>query len=227
MHSQQQSGLSREPAINQIRQSRLKLVPPGRRLSTEWFRGLGFCFMVGLAIWLGGFLAFASRVADLQPTGFETADGIVVLTGGRERIHGAIELLRAGKGRRLLITGVHPTTRSEDLARVGEASEDLLQCCIDLGFEAETTTGNAHEAAEWARRNGFNSLIVVTSAYHLPRSLIEFASALPDVDLRPYPIHHVDLDLKHWYADADSAKLLFGEYVKYTLARMRALLLPV
>jgi uncharacterized SAM-binding protein YcdF (DUF218 family) len=187
---------------------------------------IGFFATLTAAIWLGGFLSFASHVADLRPTGFEQADGIVALTGGRERIHGAIDLLLAGKGRRLLITGVHHRTRSEDLARTGEVSEDLLHCCIDLGFEAETTIGNAREAAEWAHRNGFSSLIVVTSAYHVPRSLTEFASALPDVNLQPYPVHHADLDLDHWYTNADASKLLIGEYVKYTLARTRALLLP-
>jgi uncharacterized SAM-binding protein YcdF (DUF218 family) len=187
----------------------------------------GFFAMLGFAIWLGSFLAFASTVADLQPTGDEQADGIVVLTGGRERIRGAMELLRGGHGRRLLITGVHHSTRSEDLARAGEVSESLLQCCIDLGFEAETTIGNAQEAAEWAHRNGFTSLIVVTSAYHLPRSLTEFSVALPGVTLKPYPIHHADLDLKHWYMDQDAAKLLIGEYVKYTLSRTRALLLAI
>ena len=189
-------------------------------------RAVLFLARLVLAIWLGGFLAFADKVAALQPTGHEQADGIVVLTGGRERIHGAMELLRAGKGRRMLLTGVHHSTRPEDLARIGEASEDLLHCCIDLGFEAETTIGNAHEAAQWAHLNGFSSLIVVTSAYHLPRSLTDFAAALPDIALLPYPIHHADLDLGHWYANGDAAKLLFGEYVKYTLARTWALLLP-
>jgi uncharacterized SAM-binding protein YcdF (DUF218 family) len=198
----------------------------GRLPRSNWLAVIGFFAVVGVAIWFGSFIAFAFTVANLQPTGFEKADGIVVLTGGRERIRGAMALLREGKGRRLLITGVHHSTRSEDLARTGEASEDLLTCCIDLGFEAETTIGNAHEAAEWAHRNGFASLIVVTSAYHLPRSLTEFASALPDVTLQPYPIHHAELDLKHWYASADASKLLFEEYVKYTLVRMRALLLP-
>jgi uncharacterized SAM-binding protein YcdF (DUF218 family) len=200
--------------------------PLGRAEAVGLFRAGAFLAMLSVAIWFGSFFAFASNIAGLEPSGLEQADGIVVLTGGRERIRGAMQLLREGKGKRLLITGVHHSTRSEDLARTGEAQEDLLQCCIDLGFEAETTIGNAREAAEWAHRNGFSSLIVVTSAYHLPRSLTEFAAALPDVALRPYPIHHADLDLRRWYASADACKLLFGEYVKYTLARMRALLLP-
>jgi uncharacterized SAM-binding protein YcdF (DUF218 family) len=194
-------------------------VPTGPIPALLFFLRLIICLFVG------AFLAFATRVADSQPTGSETADGIVVLTGGKERIHGAIELLRAGRGKRLLITGVHQRTREVDLARADETPTDLFRCCIDLGFEAETTIGNAREAADWAHAHGFTSLIVVTSAYHLPRSLIEFEATLPDMRLEPYPIHHADLDLAHWYLNGDAAKLLMGEYVKYTVARMRALMM--
>lgn len=197
---------------------------PGSR--TGWLGALGFLCQTGLAIWLGGFLAFASWVGEMRPVDVGPADGIVVLTGGRERIHGAIELLRGGKAKRLLITGVYHNTRSEDLARFGQVSEDLLRCCIDLGFAAETTIGNAREAADWTRAHGFSSLIVVTSAYHLPRSLIEFRSLMPEIALTPYPVHHADLDLPHWYTNQDAAKLLFVEYLKYSFARTRAALLP-
>ncbi len=200
---------------------------PAPRSSPEGFlAALGFLVRIGLCLFIGGFLAFATRVADSLPEGSETADGIVVLTGGKERIHGAIELLRAGRGKRLLITGVRQKTRDVDLARADETPQDLFRCCIDLGFEAETTLGNAREAADWARAHGFTSLIVVTSAYHLPRSLIEFEAALPDITLKPYPIHHADLDLGRWYLHSDAIKLLMGEYVKYTLARLRTVLLP-
>jgi uncharacterized SAM-binding protein YcdF (DUF218 family) len=216
-----------QPGTGVTNGSRQRLLSAIRPAAQGWPAGLRFIAGLAIAFWLGGFLCFASSVADMQPTGFEHADGIVVLTGGRDRIRSAIDLLRAGKGRRLLITGVHRNTRSEDLARIGEASEDLLACCIDLGFEAETTIGNALEAADWAHRNSFKSLIIVTSAYHLPRSLTEFNAALPDIALLPFPVHHADLALARWYSNPDAAKLLFGEYLKYTVARLRASLLPV
>ncbi|MDR3374230.1 MAG: YdcF family protein [Ancalomicrobiaceae bacterium] len=182
---------------------------------------IAFLLAVGIAVGIGGFLQFAAAVADLEPSGLESAEGIVALTGGRDRIHGALELLRSGHGRRLLITGVHPLTRPEDLRRQSEGNEPLFACCVDLGFEATTTVGNAQEAAVWAKTHGFHSLVIVTSAYHMPRSLTEFADAMPDVSLVAYPVRHPDLDLGHWYLSADTAKLLISEYLKYTVSRAR------
>lgn len=193
----------------------------GQRLGRGLLSFLGFVLAIALAFAVGGFFRFAAEVADLEPKGGEHADGIVALTGGRDRIQGALSLLRAGRGARLLITGVHPLTRAEDLRRQGEGDEPLFACCIDLGFEAATTFGNAEEAAAWAKSHGFNSLIVVTSAYHMPRSLTLFADALPGVALVPYPVRHPDLDLARWYLSADTAKLLIVEYLKYTVARVR------
>jgi uncharacterized SAM-binding protein YcdF (DUF218 family) len=184
-------------------------------------RAAQFGLVLVAALFVGGFLQFASRIADLAPIGQEHADGIVALTGGRDRIRGAIELLRGGHGERLLISGVHPTTRTEDLQRAGETAADLFSCCIDLGFKAATTIGNAREAAEWAGHHGFRSLIVVTSAYHMPRSLAVFAHEMPGVRLVPYPIRHAELNLEDWYAHSDAVKLLLLEYVKYTVARLR------
>ena len=43
------------------------------------------------------------------------------------------------------------------------------------------TRGNAAETAEWARAHQVRSLIVVTSAYHMPRALAELGRDLPDV----------------------------------------------
>lgn len=180
-----------------------------------------FAIGVAVAVGIGGFLHFAAMVADLEPTGQETAEGIVALTGGRDRIHGAVDLLKAGRGQRLLITGVHHQTRPEDLRRQSEADQPLFSCCVDLGFQAATTVGNAQEAAAWTRARGFRSLIIVTSAYHMPRSLTEFAETMPGVTLVPYPVRHTDLDLAHWYLSAETAKLLILEYLKYTVSRAR------
>src|SRR3954453_11627455 len=64
-----------------------------------------------------GFVGFLSqlRTAELRP-GHNT-DGIVVLTGGSSRVSDAMELLAGGYGKRLLISGVHPTNDASDISR--------------------------------------------------------------------------------------------------------------
>ena len=169
----------------------------------------------------GSFLHFTALVAATRAPADVGADGIVVLTGGRDRVHGAIDLLEEGRAKRLLISGVHPLTRAEDIQRATESNPTLFRCCVDLGFKAETTVGNARETADWVRRQGFRSLIVVTSAYHMPRSLAELGQAMPEVTLIPFPVKRSDLNLDTWYVHPRTLKLLTAEYLKYMLARLR------
>lgn len=174
---------------------------------------------VVVAVFLGGFVVFAVAVSIADVPATPQADGIVALTGGRDRVAEAIDLLAAGRGRRLLISGVHPQTRAIDIEKQTESGHDVFACCVDLGRTALTTAGNAAEAADWVRTHGFSSLIVVTSAYHMPRSLIELERALPGVAKVPYPIARADLNLETWFLHPQTAKLLFREYVKYIVAR--------
>lgn len=166
-----------------------------------------------------GFLVFAFSVASTQEPADPHADAIIALTGGRDRVAEAVELLVAGRGRRLLISGVHPLTRATDIQKLTDGDRSVFACCVDLGRQAQTTAGNAEETANWVRAHGFESLIVVTSAYHMPRSLIELDRALPKVRKIPYAVSRPDLNLETWYLHPTTAKLLFSEYVKYIVAR--------
>ena len=149
-----------------------------------------FLALVGIValIWLVGLFAFADRVRGFTPAPEpERADGIVALTGpSAERVNAAIRLLEQDKGERVLISGVNREVRRQELRELTPGSNRLFNCCVDLGFEAEDTVGNAQEIAAWTRAKGYRSLIVVTSDYHMPRSLLEIRGAAPGVKLIPY-----------------------------------------
>src|SRR5690606_27445497 len=136
------------------------------------------------------------------------ADGIVVLTGGASRIPDAIELLAAGHGRRLLITGVHRTTSSRELARLVPRYEQLLKCCVDLDHSAINTVGNAAETRRWVKDQRFTSVIVVTSSYHMPRSMAELGRQLPDVRLIAFPVVTEKMRDEAWWDSLPTARLL-------------------
>jgi uncharacterized SAM-binding protein YcdF (DUF218 family) len=182
-------------------------------------RAIGLAVATGIVVFGVGFLVFAFVVTTQEEPADPRADAIVALTGGRDRVTEAIELLVAGKGRRLLISGVHPQTRAVDIKRLADVGGEVFDCCVDLGRMAQSTAGNAEEAARWVEEHGFTSLIVVTSAYHMPRSLIELDRALPKVRKVPFVVARPDLNLDTWYRHPAAAKLLFGEYVKYIVAR--------
>src|SRR5690606_6945675 len=116
-----------------------------------------------------------------------------------ERVNAAIRLLEQDKGERLLISGVNREVRRRELRALTPGSSKLFNCCVDLGFEAENTVGNASEIAEWARKQDYRSLIVVTSDYHMARSMLEIRSALPGVVLIPYAVSTPTLDQPNWW----------------------------
>jgi uncharacterized SAM-binding protein YcdF (DUF218 family) len=153
------------------------------------------------------------------------ADGIVVLTGGSSRVADAIELLSEGRGKRLLITGVHRATTTAEIARVAPAYGRLIACCVDLDHSALNTVGNALETKRWVNSNRIRSLIVVTSNYHMPRAMAELGRQLPDVFLIPFPVVTEKMRNDPWW-NFSTAKLLLSEYLKYIVAQVRMRLEP-
>jgi uncharacterized SAM-binding protein YcdF (DUF218 family) len=164
---------------------------------------------------VAGFVVFASSLARYEEAVLAPADGIVVLTGGEQRVREAIKLLAEGRARRLLISGVNRQTSREDLRRLTGLPAPLFDCCVDIGYTARDTIGNAEEAKSWVETWHFNKLLVVTSSYHMPRSLAEFARALPSVALVPHAVVPKNFHADQWWARAGTAKIVLIEYVKY------------
>jgi uncharacterized SAM-binding protein YcdF (DUF218 family) len=177
-----------------------------------------FVLLTGL-FFFGGFAMFA-ELATRRPAPEPPphADGVVALTGaGGARLATAMGLLERGSGQRLLITGINPAATDEDIRRVASASSDKFDCCVDLDRTARTTVGNAIEAATWAREHGYRSLIVVTSDFHMSRSLLELDRAIGDgsVTLHPYPVRNGEASAPAWWRNPTAARRLMVEYVKF------------
>jgi len=192
---------------------------PAAKLLSRGTARLFAVTMVALAgLWLGGLVWFVSGISD-EPAAFEApADGIVVLTGGADRLAVGLDLLKRGEAQRLLISGVHPDTGAADLSENSIGTAELFDCCIDLGRAAHNTRGNALEAADWATSHAYKRLIIVTSDYHMPRTLIEFRAAMPHIQLLPYPVRPRDIHLDNWWRYPGTARLLASEYAKYLFA---------
>ena len=176
-----------------------------------------------LLLWSVGLVAFGDRVARSTPAPDPPqADGVVALTGASSmRIAAAVRLLELGKAKRLLISGVNRDVRPAELRDVSRGAGRAYDCCVDLGFAARDTQGNARETADWARNHGFKSLIVVTSDYHIPRSMLELGAAMPGVELHPYPVATDTLDARNWWRRGGEARRLVYEYSKYLVILMR------
>lgn len=169
-----------------------------------------------------GFIGFAMSLVRAETTLQVQAEGVVALTGGSDRVIEAAGLLARGQARRLLITGVNRSTHGPDLAKLLPMSRDLFACCVDLGYKALDTAGNAIETRDWARTHAVKeSLIVVTSNYHMPRALVELSAALPGVTLYPFPVVSDQIHVEDWPQNPRVTRLIAGEYLKYLLALAR------
>jgi len=167
-----------------------------------------------------GFVGFLSKLRGAEKPA-SNADGIVVLTGGSSRVSDAMELLAGGYGKRLLISGVHPTNAVSDISRSLSDNQSLLSCCVDLDRSAVNTRSNAAQTRRWARDRGFKSLIVVTSNYHMPRAIVELSHAMPGVALIPFAVVGDKWRDEPWWTNGATLRLLLSEYVKYVAAEVR------
>jgi uncharacterized SAM-binding protein YcdF (DUF218 family) len=188
-------------------------------------RWIGFLTMAAIAagavLLAGGFFWFVGQIPSNELQLDRKADGIVVLTGAPARIPDAIELLAAGSGKRLLITGVYRATRSSEIARITPLYAKYFSCCIDLDHSALNTSDNALQARRWAHEHDFKSLIIVTSNWHMPRAMSELRHQLPDVTLISFPVISERLKDDPWWSNLPTARLLVGEYLKYLFALAR------
>ena len=130
------------------------------------------------------------------------------------------DLLRAGKGRKLFVSGVNQAVDLDELLRVS-GNADWASCCTALGHDADNTLGNARETAQWMRQQGFRSLRVVTGWYHMRRSLLELSRAMPEIEIIAHPVFPDEVSQEHWWISRGAVLLLANEYCKYLGALLR------
>ena len=181
--------------------------------------------LAGAFVFAAGFAFFADYVSSLAtPPNPGPADAIIVVTGGKSRLEAAVDLLKSGKGSRLLISGVHPAAGLDDLRAVTGGDRRLFNCCVDIDHEALDTIGNAQESAKWLKDHKYGRAILVTNNYHMPRTLLEMKRVMAETEFVPYPVVNTPMDDGSWLTKGEVLRVLFTEYAKYLAAVVRGML---
>ncbi|MGD9615550.1 MAG: YdcF family protein [Alphaproteobacteria bacterium] len=191
-----------------------------RRLASV-FRRIGWLagtLLILLILWLGGFAWFIGSSLWVAVDRASPTDAIVVLTGGKMRLETGLELLVAGKAGKLFVSGVNPSVDRDTLLRALGPAAKREACCIVLGHAADNTVGNALETAAWMQQEGYRSLRLVTSWYHMHRSLLEFGRAMPRIRVVAHPVFARDSDREGWRGRLAAGQVVFAEYNKFLAA---------
>ncbi len=176
-----------------------------------------------VVFWVAAFVHFVA-IIPYNPVGDSVStQAVVVLTGGSLRIAYGFELLEKKKAKKMFISGVDKESDMAALLDENQASDIIRMMAksgdtIALGYEADSTRGNADETARWMKENNLKSMRLVTANYHLPRSLIEFRRTMPGAIIIPDPVFPTDFQLDRWWDDAVSRHLMLSEFHKYLAA---------
>lgn len=188
--------------------------------SGRWARVAALTGFLLAGGWVAGLVMFAEEVVRQTVPGDRQTDAIVALTGENNRLPASIALLKAGLAERLFISGVHNDVHADYLVSLLDSAASDLDCCIEVGHVARNTRGNARETADWIALQEIGSIRLVTSNYHMPRSLLEFRRAIPHIDIVPHPIETELVVLEPWYGSLSSVSLMAREFTKYLAVRL-------
>jgi uncharacterized SAM-binding protein YcdF (DUF218 family) len=172
-------------------------------------------------LYLGGLVWFAATIPREGPVDARETDAIVVLTGGQLRLREGLRLMAEGRAKKLLVSGVNRNVELQELLRVARQGPGALECCVELGYDADSTQGNAREAAAFAARENVRSLRLVTANYHLRRAMLEFRRAMPDIELIAQPVYPENFHIDEWWRWPGTYALLQAEFHKYAGALLR------
>lgn len=168
-------------------------------------------FAFAVLVWVIGFVLFVALLP--RAAGEQKTDGIIVLTGGPNRIEHGLDVLQRGYARRMLVSGVNLSVGRRDFLIMFHVPPQRFDCCIDLGQDAVDTRSNGEESAAWVKKYGYKSIRLVTTDWHMPRARFELGQALPgDVRILPDAVR----------SEPDLG-ILLTEYHKYLLRRVAAL----
>ena len=193
-----------------------------RRLRRRIVHGVVLVALVVVIVWAGGLAWFARHAGRLPADDGRATDALVVLTGASGRLAAGLALLAEERAEKLFVSGVYRGVEVAELLALSRRAPGELECCIVLGYSADDTVGNARETADWIRAEGYRSLRLVTSDYHMARSLVEFRRRLPGVEIVPHPVSSSRVHLEEWWQWPGTAILLATEYNKFIVSLLRS-----
>lgn len=180
-------------------------------VSLQHFFKSMFIFVLGLIVFfhIGLGIFWLSLPSQPQEADLKNIEGISIFTGGQGRLNAGLSMVKAGFEKPVLVTGVNTRVSVQELAKLyGLNMQDLSTVTWD--YRALSTSGNVRQTKLWAERYKLKKIIVITAAYHMPRSQTLFARLAPELSIVSYPV----------FPEGVSYRLLISEFIKSMLVRV-------
>lgn len=206
---------------------------PSRKLPTtrlpKLVAKISLLAVICLISWVLGFIGFVAWIIpkNLDEKATPLArhrvwPAAVVLTGGSLRLEEGLKALQLGWADQLFISGVYPSTDIKRLLEIYQLNRyDEVSQRIELGHVAADTDGNGAEIVAWLKAQNFHEALVITSAYHMPRALLELETKDANIKFEPWPVFPPHVKLSNWWRYPGTSIFLAKEYNLFIMAWLR------
>ena len=181
-----------------------------------------------IAYFFIGLNSFKERILTLQKDPINLSSKVVILTGGTNRIKEGFEVIykldkKSISNLKVLVSGTGKGFSKLSLQEKLNPNFDfrLIKCCVELDGVSQDTYSNAVETSKWVSKNNIEEILLITSNYHIPRSILEFQNKMPNLKILYYPITPKQHQINKWLKSFETFSLIFIEYCKYIIANVR------
>ena len=135
---------------------------------------------------------FKEKIMTIQKNQVSITSQIVILTGGTNRIKKGFEIInkfdeKSKKNIKILVSGTGKGFTKLSLQKKLNSNFylELIECCVELDSVSKDTYSNANETSKWVNKNKIKEILLITSNYHMPRSILEFNNIMPNLKILP------------------------------------------
>lgn len=173
-----------------------------------------YIFSLFLILLILGFFYFLRVITYTNVVVGKNIDGIAILTGGKGRIDLGLNLFKEQSNIRLIISGVDKKVSINSVLPTKFQENNRIY----IDQVSESTFENAIVIAEWAKKNQLYNIIVITSYYHMPRSMLLLSKFTEEVNYYAYPVKKEKSKSSDFIPEVQFNLFLMQEYIKYLLS---------
>ncbi|MDA9708163.1 YdcF family protein [Alphaproteobacteria bacterium] len=173
-----------------------------------------YIILLIILLLISGFVIFLKKIHDNQVNFNYKSDGIAVLTGGKGRINLGLELFNKNRNLRLIISGVDKKVSNKSII----PNDIKNKSNITIDKESESTYQNAKIINDWASKYKLQNITIITSYYHMPRSMMLMQSLTPTINFYAYPVEKTVSKKTSFTENTLYYFFLTEEYIKYLVS---------